>query len=311
MERDWSIVLKDTFPTGTTFDIKFYFSQAEMDSLDAAADEVEANATGATRTFEWIEKAGGLQNDDITPSGVTGENDITAFDLAGINETNPGLTDGTNASVGNGKNFVQFTNLTSIDGGTAVVKLSYSSILPVELSSFSATENNCKIQLNWTTETEEKFDYFEVQKSEDGQVFKTIKTIQGQGGHLQRNYSLNNITPSDLNYFRLKMVDLDHSFKYSNIISLTSNCSEINELSIYPNPIGSEGEMLNVDFYGIEKTTEIIIMDALGRTLKRLTLDSSVGKINKVQIDISDLPIGTFSLRQTNSGQTKLFVKRK
>ena len=305
MERDWRVAFKDTLPAGATFDVKFYFTQAEMDSLSVAADAVEANASGVTRTFAWIEKEGGVQNADITESGVTGENDITVKDLQGINESNPGNTEVTAA--GNGKNFVKFTGLTEFSGGTAVIKLQYSAVLPVELSSFKVEEKDCAAQISWTTETEEDFDYFEVQKSADGLEFKTIKTLQGRGGNFRQSYIFKDENISNLKYYRLKIVDLDGSFEFSKIVSLVTNCEKRVELNIFPNPIHALDGKLNVEFFSPTSAAEFVMMDALGRTVKRLKFEVAAGKNASVQIDISDLPLGIYSLRQIGSGQIKLF----
>jgi len=96
MERDWNVSLKGTPTPASTFDVKFYFQPAEMDSLKAAADDLEAITTGSvTREFYWFGANGGLDNGDITTSEVTGMSDITSNNPDNITDTSADNPDGT------------------------------------------------------------------------------------------------------------------------------------------------------------------------------------------------------------------------
>ncbi|MFK8005220.1 MAG: T9SS type A sorting domain-containing protein [Saprospiraceae bacterium] len=181
--------------------------------------------------------------------------------------------------------------------------------LPVELSNFSADEKDCRVKLNWKTETEVDFDYFEIQWSGDGHEFTRIGLEKSIGNENGTNYSFTDKTPSEFNYYRLKMVDLDNSFEYSKVISKSLDCKKLdNQINIYPNPISPEQGMLNVEFYCEKTETQLSIVDLLGRTVSRLSLEVEPEMTNYIQIDISHLPAGTYSLQQIGTKTSNLFI---
>jgi len=109
-------------------------------------------------------------------------------------------------------------------------------VLPIELLYFSATENDNTVLLNWATATEENFDYFEIERAIEGTSFDFIGEVKGDGNSLKRlDYSFIDDSPEiGLNYYRLKSIDLDGTFEYSDIVLVrfTSNV----KLLVSPNP---------------------------------------------------------------------------
>ncbi len=112
--------------------------------------------------------------------------------------------------------------------------------LPVELSNFYGKKEENKISLHWVTVSEQNNDYFEVQRSSTGMQdsFKSIATINGAGNNnsvLDYFYIDDNPSLGD-NYYRLKQVDFDGAFEYSETI-YQKCCSEpnLNEIKVYPN----------------------------------------------------------------------------
>ncbi len=312
MTRDWHIELKNPPTNGSTFDVKFYFTQNEMASLDAVADSIETMALAGggsyTRSFEWLRKFGGIQNANITQFGIVNEDDITANDLDNINESNPGNTDGTVVTTGNGKNYVQFSGLTDLSGGTAVIKQSFAILLPVTLSEFKAQINECDIDLLWTTESEKDFDYFEVEWSGDGINFSTKERVEANGGNFTQQYSYNNQAPAPFNYYRLKMVDTDGSFEYSKVIQVETECENNNTILVYPNPVSSNGDILNVEFFSNDDNIQFHIIDMIGRIVKNINLDVEANFINTVQINVVDLSAGTYFIRLPEENISKKFI---
>lgn len=92
-------------------------------------------------------------------------------------------------------------------------------IVPVTLLSFTATLKNRQVLLNWQTTAEINNAYFDVERSNDGISFTTIGRVAGNGTtSLPHNYSLIDPHPlAGLNYYRLRQVDFDGHFKYSNV----------------------------------------------------------------------------------------------
>ena len=90
--------------------------------------------------------------------------------------------------------------------------------LPVDLVNFLATQFDEQINLDWKTANEKQFSHFELQRSENAKEFGSIATVNSNGIS-QYNYA--DINPIEgINYYRLKMVDIDGTSKLSKVISV-------------------------------------------------------------------------------------------
>lgn len=107
--------------------------------------------------------------------------------------------------------------------------------LPLKLISFSANAAEDVVNLEWTTAEEVNTSHFEIHRSADArnwQVLPGQPPAVGSGGHL---YDATDADPlSGVNYYRLKMIDLDGSYAYSHIAA-ASHRSDL-RLQIFPNP---------------------------------------------------------------------------
>jgi len=181
-------------------------------------------------------------------------------------------------------------------------------VLPVSLTLFDAKVNGCAVNLIWQTESEKDFEHFEIQWSGSGQDFRTIEIIEATGGEFTETYFYTDKEASPFNYYRLKMVDLDGTFKYSSIRAVETDCESTNELNIYPNPASANNGVLNVKFYSKRSEAQLQITDMLGRVVKQLTLDVESDYINTVQLDISDLPSGNYTMTILGDRTSKMFI---
>ncbi len=95
--------------------------------------------------------------------------------------------------------------------------------LPVKLLYFDALSKDGQVQLKWATGQEVNNDYFQVERSADGQAFLPLSNpVPGVGTteELQR-YELMDESPlPGLSYYRLKQVDFDGRFEYSDVLSV-------------------------------------------------------------------------------------------
>jgi hypothetical protein len=142
-------------------------------------------------------------------------------------------------------------------------------VLPVELKSFEGKISDQKIELVWTTLSEINFNYFNVEKSSDGELFSSIGTIAGHGTtHETNQYLLIDQSPLiGKNYYRLKSVDFDGYTETFKVISVTYNAEK--RFSITPNP--SDGFAINFKLNFVPEGGYIIaIYDNLGHVINRL-----------------------------------------
>ena len=157
---------------------------------------------------------------------------FTAAELAGNNPSNLKIvkTDAASVEGANSSNSVIATTSYSPFGTGYVFYGAFSGFskfflvdasvaLPVTLLSFDGALSGNNIQLNWKTSSERNSKYFELQKSTDGNSFVTLGKINAAGtSSSERSYSYVDIRPSEINYYRLKMVDADGRSATSNTI---------------------------------------------------------------------------------------------
>ena len=179
--------------------------------------------------------------------------------------------------------------------------------LPVELSSFFVTERDCIVELNWTTASEENFDYFEIQWSGDGHEFERVNWVASNGNANGDSYKSIDNNPSTHNYYRLKMMDFDGKFEFSKVVYIKLDCASTqDEILVYPNPI-MPSQPLNIEFLSKKEMEQIVVIDVMGRIVKRVSIGTEVGK-NTLSLDISDLAIGTYMLQLVGSKYSKMIL---
>jgi hypothetical protein len=91
--------------------------------------------------------------------------------------------------------------------------------LSVNLLNFNAKQVDEQINLTWKTANEKDFSHFELQRSTDAKEFGSIAKVTGNKASI---YNHTDVNPSEgINYYRLKMVDLDGKSTLSDIVSVT------------------------------------------------------------------------------------------
>lgn len=147
-------------------------------------------------------------------------------------------------------------------------------ILPLDLLSFDAKlVGKREAGLSWVTTREKDLANFEVESSADGQVFNKVGNVVAKNAAGTHNYAFTTNMPGKLGYFRLKMIDKDGKYRYSEIRTLKTE-----ELIItsYPNPVTNE---MIVDLTGYPAGT-IRIVDMQGGVLSTLRSVEGINRIN-------------------------------
>ncbi len=179
------------------------------------------------------------------------------------------------------------------------VALTSDTPLPVELADFTVSNANCQAALSWVTESEENSAYFDVEYSRDGENFDFITRIAGSGSTQETtNYSY---THADINrienYYRLKIVALNGTYEYSQVLFFDYDCEESNSIIVRPIPVKGS-EVLTVDYYlGEQDFNEFKVFNTLGVLVKRIPLESLDNGWNSTKIQVSDLPSGSYYIQ--------------
>ena len=174
------------------------------------------------------------------------------------------------------------------------------------LTDFTVSKNNCVANLNWKTSSEINSEKFEVEVSADiNATFATKGTIAAStNSSITKNYQFNFSMETGVQYFfRLKMINKDGTFTYSEIRKLS--CTDLKtQIAIAPNPVI---DMFNLS--GMEKgKNTILIYSNDGKLIK-----SQVTGTTTYNVDISNFSAGLYMVRILNengSNTTKRIVKK-
>ena len=176
---------------------------------------------------------------------------------------------------------------------TTFVEVPEGGPVPVTLISFTGKNNGSSNQLTWKVGNELNLNYYELQRSTDGQNFTAISQIKAAG--ISTYFYNDQLTAaiSSLYFYRLKSVDNDGNFKYSAIIKIGTDLHGKFAV-VNPNPF-NDRLVVAVEFPIAVKAT-FIISDPGGRQLYKEDRQLSAGT-NVVQInETSRLPKGTYLL---------------
>ncbi len=310
MKRDWKLVTVDDAPfldavgDPATVNIRFYYPPNEYkEMLDAAiAQAIAWPADGGTPNsthVRWFRKT---TFDPDTDIDVLASNlfpfNVTTMRAAASNNAGENTADNT-PTIGNAKNHIQFNGLDMPSGGTAFIQLDRTA-LPVELISFDGDSRGCDVTLNWRAGSELEFSHYELERSTDGANFDFVYSVEGKEGvDLAYHYFDKEAAPR--NYYRLKMVDIDGKFEYSNIVIVSTDCDGMDtDWMIYPNPLSYANSILNVKFHTQKRFVRISVFNGLQQEVKALNLEVTRGW-NTLEWDMSDLPSGTYYIRNSSA----------
>lgn len=193
-----------------------------------------------------------------------------------------------------------------------------SSPLPIELLSFDATYITDKnlVQVNWETVSEINNDHFTIEKSNDGENFQDIGTVQGAGNsNTKLSYSFDDKSPlSGTSYYRLKQTDFDGKYTFSKEVVVTININNNSDnfsINIYPNP-ASGNAFINFYSNADNEPTNLKLTDLQGRVIIQ-DYFTAINGFNAHLLNLESIPEGVYFiiLHSTSFTQTqKMFVHR-
>jgi hypothetical protein len=174
-------------------------------------------------------------------------------------------------------------------------------VLPVELLSFAATAvGPNQVRLDWVTTREINSHHFDVERSANATDFAYVGTHNAAGnsnGPLL--YSLMDNSPlQGMSYYRLRMVDLDGSVKYSELASIWLSAETGLSAHIFPNP--TDG-LLTVQLS--EPTASIPHFEVYTSTGQRVQAPVRPQGPGHWQLDLGQQPAGVYHLRFSLEGK--------
>jgi hypothetical protein len=257
----------------------------------------------------------------VTLSKLSGSSELSvASNKIYNNSANPTSTTGSGAA--SGSILASGTNITSLSfkvylvgngggswGGSNIhagdqILVAVSAVVPnqalaVNLENFSAKPQSGKTLLEWSASAATNTAFFDVQYSTDQSNWQSIGTVQATpNGNTGEKYSFVHQNPGPgANYYRLRIVDLDTHYSFSQVRQLTLAAANL-RLTGYPNP--TKGAFTIVS--NGSAITAVTIMSLDGKPLREIT-----GFVSGNTIDLGSYPTGLYFIGvRDDSGATRL-----
>ncbi len=270
---DRSITINVQTPPGSNVNVRIYLTVAELAALVA------------------------------TPgSGVTSINDVFVYKNSDANGTAltsaPQAITPTRAAFGS-----NYVVTASVSGFSTFYFAGPSMVLPVDVLTLSGNYNNQAVDLQWKTENEKNAVVFSIEKSYNNQQFKAIGAVAASGnttGASSYNYNDNSAGNDAVTrlYYRLKLSDINGSYKYSNTIAVALP-SFTGAVTISPNPVSNELKATTTS--PADCKAEWRIIDQAGRVIQKSSVLLKKGN-NLLSINTSKLAGGVYYLHISGSG---------
>lgn len=145
-------------------------------------------------------------------------------------------------------------------------------LLPVNLKNFSAEKAGERMsKLYWVSATEVNVSHYEIERSFDAILFDKMGEVTAIGNSTSESYyefydkKIPSIRTNFIVYYRLKMVDLDGTFEYSDIRGVNFSNDQLSGVSMYPNPTS---QWVNLDINAtefVEESGKVQIFDSVGK----------------------------------------------
>jgi len=190
-------------------------------------------------------------------------------------------------------------------GGTYRTLNMQEGFVPVELTSFTGAFVGIDAQLKWSTATELNNKGFEIQRSIDNSEFAAIAFVNGHGTTTeQKQYSFyDRNLESGVNYsYRLKQVDFDGSFEYSQVINLGSTLPlEFALEQNYPNPFNPT---TTIEYaVPVKSNVTLDVYNLIGQKVMTLVRSEIGAGKHSTQLNASSFTSGIYFFKLTAIGE--------
>ncbi len=261
--------------------VRIYFTQAEFNALKAVDNTISTVA-------------------DLRIIKVAGNNCLTVIPGGGtvITPTVSGIYGTYQTGY-----FLEFT--TTSFSAFFIASASAAPVLPLQLLSFNASLTGKEVITQWTTSNEMNTKEFVVERSADGQSFTATGVVAALNRTGENKYNFTDKNPlAGVTYYRLKIVDKDGSYRYSNVVIINSKLAA--GVAVFPNPATNTISVSHPQALA-GATVELIAVD--GKKINTYTVTTNA---LQTTIDIAGLKTGNYMLVYKNDGKTitARFIKK-
>lgn len=172
--------------------------------------------------------------------------------------------------------------------------------LPVTLLNFTALHQNGRNILEWKVATEKNVAYYEVERSANGTSFENIGKVLAEGNTTYQFTDKNPLSESVV-YYRIKTVDLDESYTFSEIRAVKQSFQNF-EVSIRENPVSNELKLAIQS--AVTGKVHISISGVEGKPLITKRVDVSSGSNMFLLNEVSRLSKGIYFVKTMMNGES-------
>ncbi|MCC7533179.1 MAG: T9SS type A sorting domain-containing protein, partial [Bacteroidia bacterium] len=212
-----------------------------------------------------------------------------------------------------GSNSLMTLGRTGLYGGYGQVGIAGTSVnpLPVKTVDLVAVNVNNDVVVKWATLAEFNSKGFEVERSVDGKNFEFVTFVEGKGNSNSRvNYSILDAKAFDIHnaqvlYYRLKQVDLNGKFEYTNTVQVKKSEVPVQSaISVYPNP--SNG-IVNMSIESaITGVATVIITDMNGKEIAVGNVNVNKGSNGYQLSELKSVANGIYFVKVQLNGESKV-----
>ena len=290
--------------TSTTYTVELVNSAPSSATLPGTLTSVSAyrhykvsKSPGANVTIAFITLNYGAEDNITLPANtrIAERSGSNWINLAGIATSIP------SGSIRSAINFTTFNDFVLADN---------TSVLPINIVSFKGSLNNGIVKLQWITGNEINVDHYNIEKSVNGIDWGTAGTMQSASApQLQNTYTANDNNPyNGTNYYRLKIVDKNLAYTFSNVISILNYGVVVPKILMLPNVISNKQSTLLINgiVFNANETVVVNIYNSNGSLLQKRAYNAQ----NQVPLILNTLPPGIYSMAAQLQGRiyTSSFV---
>ncbi|NOS93640.1 MAG: T9SS type A sorting domain-containing protein [Cyclobacteriaceae bacterium] len=280
--------------------------------ISVTSGDITINRNGRVAVFGNVTASGGGTLFTVNNGGQVYVNGNINFTGGGSNIVNNNTTspyglyvNGTTTNSGGG------SNTTSNQANSATLQSTNPSFfswvqnassitLPIQLLYFIGKNENTVIDLEWATASELNFDHFEIEHSSNGLNFTTLDTKSGFGENTHETHAYHYshaFHVQGINYYRLKSVDMDGQFEYSDVIAMEADAPL--EVSTFPNP-AHDYIIVKTNFVS-NASDRISLTNSNGTEVLRVSVSAA-----ETKIELSEsLPRGIYYVQYKGTAMTK------
>jgi hypothetical protein len=185
-------------------------------------------------------------------------------------------------------------------------------IIPVGIEYFKGVKQSGKNLLNWKVNCTSLQVKFNIERSTDGRNFTSLQDITASNTRCLQPFDFSDNNPaSGMNYYRIKMTDIDGKITYSSVIALLNKKNGFEILNLVPNPVTNETALLNITS-AEKQTVTILITDASGKMVHS-AVQPVIAGFTQVNLNFNKLTAAVYTITvYTNEGERKTlqFIKK-